>query len=49
VYLTKEERKKIRRQRRRAAWLEQQEMIRMGLVDAPGVHITIASYTGVIA
>eukprot|EP01134_Creolimax_fragrantissima_P007365 CFRG7365T1 len=32
LYLTKKERVKIRRQRRREAWLEEQEKIRLGLV-----------------
>ncbi|RZF35200.1 hypothetical protein LSTR_LSTR017556, partial [Laodelphax striatellus] len=35
VFLTKKERKKLRRQNRREAWKEEQEKIRLGLEPPP--------------
>ena len=35
VYLTKKERRKLRRQNRREAWKEEQEKIRLGLEPPP--------------
>lgn len=35
LFLTKEERKKLRRQNRREAWKEEQEKIRLGLIPPP--------------
>lgn len=35
VFLTKKERKKLRRQNRREAWKEKQEKIRLGLEPPP--------------
>jgi U4/U6 small nuclear ribonucleoprotein PRP3 len=35
VFLTKKEQKKLRRQNRREAWKEEQEKIRLGLIDPP--------------
>lgn len=35
LYLTKKERKKLRRQNRREAWKEKQEKIRLGLEPPP--------------
>ena len=35
LFLTKQERKKLRRQNRREAWKEEQEKIRLGLVPPP--------------
>lgn len=35
LFLTKQERKKLRRQNRREAWKEEQEKIRLGLIPPP--------------
>lgn len=35
IFLTKAEKKKLRRQNRREAWKEEQEKIRLGLIPAP--------------
>lgn len=41
IYLTKLERKKLRRQNRREAWKEEQEKIRLGLTPAPEPKVRI--------
>lgn len=43
VFLTKQERKKLRRQNRREAWKEEQEKIRLGLNTAPEPKLRIAN------
>lgn len=35
IFLTRAEKKKLRRQNRREAWKEEQEKIRLGLIPAP--------------
>lgn len=41
VFLTKKERKKLRRQNRREAWKEEQEKIRLGLEPPPEPKVYI--------
>lgn len=41
VFLTKKERKKLRRQNRREAWKEEQEKIRLGLEPPPEPKVMI--------
>lgn len=41
VFLTKKERKKLRRQNRREAWKEEQEKIRLGLEPPPEPKVRI--------
>lgn len=43
VFLTKQERKKLRRQNRREAWKEEQEKIRLGLAPPPEPKLRIAN------
>lgn len=43
VFLTKQERKKLRRQNRREAWKEEQEKIRLGLIPPPEPKLRIAN------
>ena len=48
VFLTKKERKKLRRQNRREAWKEEQEKIRLGLIDAPQPKLKISNLMRVL-
>lgn len=48
VFLTKKERKKLRRQNRREAWKEEQEKIRLGLVDPPEPKLKISNLMRVL-
>ncbi|XP_059476632.1 U4/U6 small nuclear ribonucleoprotein Prp3 isoform X2 [Neocloeon triangulifer] len=48
VFLTKKERKKIRRQNRREAWKEEQEKIRLGLEPAPEPKLRITNLMRVL-
>lgn len=48
VFLTKRERKKLRRQNRREAWKEEQEKIRLGLIDAPEPKLKISNLMRVL-
>lgn len=48
VFLTKKERKKLRRQNRREAWMEEQEKIRLGLIDAPEPKLKISNLMRVL-
>lgn len=48
VFLTKKERKKLRRQNRREAWKEEQEKIRLGLIDAPEPKLKISNLMRVL-
>ncbi|XP_061393822.1 U4/U6 small nuclear ribonucleoprotein Prp3 [Musca vetustissima] len=48
VFLTKKERKKLRRQNRREAWKEEQEKIRLGLVQAPEPKLRISNLMRVL-
>lgn len=44
VFLTKKERKKLRRQNRREAWKEEQEKIRLGLEPPPEPKVRTVLY-----
>lgn len=48
VFLTKKERKKLRRQNRREAWKEEQEKIRLGLIDPPEPKLKISNLMRVL-
>lgn len=48
VFLTKKERKKLRRQNRREAWKEEQEKIRLGLASAPEPKLRISNLMRVL-
>ncbi|XP_005180664.1 U4/U6 small nuclear ribonucleoprotein Prp3 isoform X2 [Musca domestica] len=48
VFLTKKERKKLRRQNRREAWKEEQEKIRLGLIQAPEPKLRISNLMRVL-
>ncbi|XP_037813675.1 U4/U6 small nuclear ribonucleoprotein Prp3 isoform X1 [Lucilia sericata] len=48
VFLTKKERKKLRRQNRREAWKEEQEKIRLGLVQPPEPKLRISNLMRVL-
>lgn len=48
VFLTKKERKKLRRQNRREAWKEEQEKIRLGLINAPEPKLRISNLMRVL-
>ncbi|XP_064545164.1 U4/U6 small nuclear ribonucleoprotein Prp3 isoform X1 [Drosophila montana] len=48
VFLTKKERKKLRRQNRREAWKEEQEKIRLGLVAPPEPKLRISNLMRVL-
>ena len=48
VFLTKKERKKLRRQNRREAWKEKQEKIRLGLDPAPAPKVRISNLMRVL-
>lgn len=48
VFLTKKERKKLRRQNRREAWKEEQEKIRLGLVPPPEPKLRISNLMRVL-
>uniref|UniRef100_A0A1A9WSR4 Uncharacterized protein n=1 Tax=Glossina brevipalpis TaxID=37001 RepID=A0A1A9WSR4_9MUSC len=48
VFLTKKERKKLRRQNRREAWKEDQEKIRLGLVATPEPKLRISNLMRVL-
>lgn len=48
VFLTKKERKKLRRQNRREAWKEEQEKIRLGLVGPPEPKLRISNLMRVL-
>jgi len=48
VYFTKKERKKLRRQNRREAWKEEQEKIRLGLIDTPEPKLRISNLMRVL-
>lgn len=48
VFLTKKEKKKLRRQNRREAWKEEQEKIRLGLKDAPEPKLRISNLMRVL-
>lgn len=48
VYLTKKERKKLRRQNRREAWKEKQEKIRLGLEPPPEPKVRMANLMRVL-
>ncbi|XP_075160577.1 pre-mRNA processing factor 3 [Haematobia irritans] len=48
VFLTKKERKKLRRQNRREAWKEEQEKIRLGLTQAPEPKLRISNLMRVL-
>ncbi|XP_065353073.1 U4/U6 small nuclear ribonucleoprotein Prp3 isoform X1 [Cloeon dipterum] len=48
VFLTKKERKKIRRQNRRETWKEEQEKIRLGLEPAPEPKLRITNLMRVL-
>lgn len=43
IFLTKKERKKLRRQNRREAWKEEQEKIRLGLIPPPEPKLNISN------
>lgn len=48
VFLTQRERKKLRRQNRREAWKEEQEKIRLGLIDPPEPKLKISNLMRVL-
>ena len=48
VFLTKKERKKLRRQNRREAWKEEQEKIRLGLIPPPEPKLRISNLMRVL-
>lgn len=48
VFLTKKERKKLRRQNRREAWKEEQEKIRLGLEAPPEPKLRISNLMRVL-
>lgn len=48
VFLTKKERKKLRRQNRREAWKEEQEKIRLGLAPPPEPKLRISNLMRVL-
>lgn len=48
VFLTTKERKKLRRQNRREAWKEEQEKIRLGLIDPPEPKLKISNLMRVL-
>ena len=48
VFLTKKERKKLRRQNRREAWKEEQEKIRLGLEPPPEPKLRISNLMRVL-
>lgn len=48
VFLTKKERKKLRRQNRREAWKEEQEKIRLGLIEPPEPKLKISNLMRVL-
>ncbi|KAG8223965.1 hypothetical protein J437_LFUL005578 [Ladona fulva] len=48
VFLTKKERKKLRRQNRREAWKEEQEKIRLGLVPPPEPKLRMSNLMRVL-
>lgn len=48
VFLTKKERKKLRRQNRRETWKEKQERIRLGLDAAPAAKVRISNLMRVL-
>lgn len=48
VFLTPKERKKLRRQNRREAWKEEQEKIRLGLIDPPEPKLKISNLMRVL-
>lgn len=48
VFLTKKERKKLRRQNRREAWKEEQEKVRLGLVPPPEPKLRISNLMRVL-
>lgn len=48
VFLTKKEQKKLRRQNRREAWKEEQEKIRLGLIDPPEPKLKISNLMRVL-
>lgn len=41
IFLTKTEKKKLRRQNRRETWKEEQEKIRLGLIPAPEPKVSL--------
>lgn len=48
VFLTKKERKKLRRQNRRETWKEEQEKIRLGLIEPPEPKLKISNLMRVL-
>jgi U4/U6 small nuclear ribonucleoprotein PRP3 len=48
IFLTKKERKKLRRQNRREAWKEEQEKIRLGLIEPPEPKLKISNMMRVL-
>lgn len=48
VFLTKQERKKLRRQNRREAWKEKQEKIRIGLEPPPEPKVKMSNMMRVL-
>lgn len=48
VFLTKKEQKKLRRQNRREAWKEEQEKIRLGLIEPPEPKLRISNIMRVL-
>uniref|UniRef100_A0A336LWG7 CSON006697 protein n=1 Tax=Culicoides sonorensis TaxID=179676 RepID=A0A336LWG7_CULSO len=48
VFLTKNEKKKLRRQNRREQWKDQQEQIRLGLIDPPEPKLRISNLMRVL-
>ncbi len=46
IFLTKAERKKLRRQNRREAWKEEQEKIRLGLIPPPEPKVRMSDSFG---
>lgn len=48
VFLTKKEKKKLRRQNRREQWKDQQEQIRLGLIDPPEPKLRISNLMRVL-
>lgn len=48
VFLTKKEQKKLRRQNRREAWKEEQEKIRLGLINPPEPKLRISNLMRVL-
>lgn len=48
VFLTKKEQKKLRRQNRRETWKEEQEKIRLGLIDPPEPKLRISNIMRVL-